>query len=174
MKLRYISLFAIASIFTVGIAAQSYTQSSPGAQEPISNHAPVDRYASATKHPAVYSANNLAIEGSDPVAYFTQSRAVIGSAQFKHEWNGATWHFASAANRDKFAANPSQYAPQYGGYCAFAVSRDYLAPIDPEAWKIHEGKLYLNYSKGVQAQWSRDITGNIAKGDRHWPAILNR
>ncbi|MDJ1185379.1 YHS domain-containing (seleno)protein [Roseofilum casamattae] len=180
MKLRYISILAIASIFTVAIAVRAYTQRSTNPQGPISN--PVgaaqkpqaERYASGTKHPPVYSSNRLAIKGADPVAYFTESKAVIGSPEFKHEWNGAIWHFASAANRDKFAANPNQYAPEYGGYCAFALSRNYLASVEPEVWTIYEGKLYLNYSMEVQARWSRDIPGNIAKGDGNWPAILNR
>jgi hypothetical protein len=83
----------------------------------------------------------------------------------------ATWYFASAGNRDLFAADPDKYAPQYGGYCAWAVSQGYTAKIDPEAWKIVDGRLYLNYSKDVQAQWSEDIPGNIAQGDANWPKI---
>lgn len=98
----------------------------------------------------------------------------MGKDEYTVEWNGTTWKFASAANRDKFTANPEQYAPQYGGYCAKAMSEGNLAPVDPDAWKIYEGKLYLNFNKDVQAQWVRDIPGNIAKANRHWPGILNR
>ena len=116
--------------------------------------------------------NGVAIKGADPVAYFTDSAAVIGSAEFSHEWQGAEWHFASAENRDLFAENPEQYAPQYLGYCAWAVSQGYTAPIDPEAWKIVDGKLYLNYDKRVQERWSKDIPGNIAKADTNWPGVL--
>ena len=78
---------------------------------------------------------------------------------------------SSAANRDRFAADPEKYAPQYGGYCAWAVAQGYTAKIDPEAWRIVDGKLYLNYSKDVQTQWSEDIPGNITKGDANWPKL---
>lgn len=115
---------------------------------------------------------NVAIEGTDPVAYFTEGKAVEGSSQFTHAWKGATWRFKDAANRDAFAANPEKYAPEFGGYCAWAVSQGYTAGIDPEAWTIHQGKLYLNYSKSVQEQWSEDIPGNIAKGRANWPKVL--
>ena len=88
--------------------------------------------------------NNIAIRGTDPVAYFTQGGPVAGSADFTHTWNNATWQFSSAENRDLFASNPEQYAPQYGGFCAWAMSQGYTASIDPSAWKIVDGKLYLN------------------------------
>ncbi len=130
--------------------------------------------AGATKHPPVFSDKGVAIRGADPVAYFTQSKAVMGKSQYQHQWQGTTWYFESAQNRDRFVSNPSQYAPQYGGYCAKAVSEGNLAPVDPNAWTVYQGKLYLNYSKDVQAQWSRDIPGNIVKANRHWPAVLNR
>jgi hypothetical protein len=84
---------------------------------------------------------------------------------------GAQWRFASAANRDAFSADPGKYAPQYGGYCAWAVSQGYTAEIDPDAWRVESGKLYLNYSKSVQATWAKDVPGNIAKGDRNWPEL---
>jgi hypothetical protein len=114
---------------------------------------------------------SVAIEGTDPVAYFTEGRPVEGSSDFEHEWMGATWRFVSAANRDLFAADPDKYAPQYGGYCAWAVSQGYTASIDPEAWKVVDGKLYLNYSKDVQTQWTQDVPGNVTKGDANWPKI---
>jgi YHS domain-containing protein len=111
-----------------------------------------------------------AIEGYDPVAYFEQGQPVEGG-DYEYAWMDATWYFASAENRDKFAADPEKYAPQYGGYCAWAVSQGYTAKIDPQAWSIVDGKLYLNYSKGVQSQWQQDVPGNIAKGDANWPGI---
>jgi YHS domain-containing protein len=120
---------------------------------------------------AVNGAGSIAIQGADPVAYFTAGAYVPGSDQFVYDWSGATWYFASAANRDAFASNPQQYAPQYGGFCAWAVSQGYTAPIDPEAWKIVDGKLYLNYDRNVQARWERDIPGNIAKADANWPQV---
>ena len=114
----------------------------------------------------------VAIEGTDPVAYFTEGRAVEGSGDFSTRWNGATWHFASAANLAAFKGEPDRYAPQFGGYCAWAVSQGYTAKVDPEAWKIVGGKLYLNYSKGVQSRWAKDIPGNITKADTNWPGLL--
>ncbi len=117
--------------------------------------------------------NGLAIRGTDPVAYFTQGGPVAGRAEFTHTWNNATWQFASAENRDLFAANPEQYAPQYGGYCAWAVSQGYTAAIDPSAWRIVDGKLYLNFNRGVQRRWERDIPGNISKANANWPGVLS-
>lgn len=112
-----------------------------------------------------------AIDGYDPVAYFTQRKPVEGKSQFSHEWNGATWLFATAANQQAFANDPEKFAPKYGGYCAWAVSEGYTADIDPESWKIVEGRLYLNYSKSVQQTWEKDVPGNIAKADKNWPGI---
>jgi YHS domain-containing protein len=112
-----------------------------------------------------------AIEGYDPVAYFNDDQPVEGDSDYLYEWMGATWYFASAENRDLFVADPEKYAPQYGGYCAWAVSQGYTAKIDPQAWTIVDDKLYLNYSKDVRTQWSQDVRGNISKADDNWPAI---
>lgn len=128
--------------------------------------------AGKTANAEVFMVNGVAVRGTDVVAYFTQGKAIPGSRNFAAQWKGATWYFSSAANRDLFASNPTQYAPQYGGYCAKAVSEGNLAPTDPEAWKIVNGKLYLNYDKTVQAEWLKDVPGNIAKADRNWPAVL--
>jgi len=119
----------------------------------------------------VFTWRRKAIRGTDPVAYFTEGKPVEGSRRFTHEWRGATWHFASAENRDAFEANPERYAPQYGGYCAWAVSRGYTASTDPKAWRIVDGRLYLNYSKSVQRRWEEDVPGNIAKADGNWPGL---
>ena len=102
------------------------------------------------------------------MAYFTDAKPVAGSAQFEHSWNGATWRFASAEHRDLFAANPAKYAPQYGGYCAYGVSKGGKYPIDPQAWSVIDGKLYLNYDLDVQKTWSKDTKGFIAKADGNW------
>jgi hypothetical protein len=114
----------------------------------------------------------VAIEGYDAVAYFREERPVEGSRDHTFEWNGATWRFASAGNRDLFAGDPERYAPRYGGYCAWAVSQGYTAGIDPDAWTIHDGKLYLNYSLEVQERWRRDTARNVAKGDANWPKLV--
>jgi hypothetical protein len=94
--------------------------------------------------------------------------------EFSHQWQGATWRFASAQNRERFAADPRKFAPQYGGYCAYGVANNYAVSVDPAAWRIVDGKLYLNYSKGVQADWNRDIPGYIGKADANWPGALAR
>ena len=119
----------------------------------------------------VFSADGAAIHGYDPVAYFAEEKAVPGRPEFVHEYMGATWRFASAANRDAFAADPQKYAPQYGGYCAYAVSQGYTAPIDPDAWSIRDGRLYLNYSLAVRIRWALDKDGHIAAADANWPKL---
>lgn len=113
----------------------------------------------------------VALKGYDPVAYFTQDRPLKGSAQYTYQWMGAQWWFATIEHRDLFSRDPSQYAPQFGGYCAYAVSKGYTAGIDPEAWKIVDGKLYLNYSKGVQSKWERNLQERIAAGEKNWPTL---
>ena len=114
----------------------------------------------------------VAIKGTDPVAYFTLGEPVKGIKDFEAEWNGAKWRFATAGHRDLFKADPEKYAPQYGGYCAWAVSQGYTAGIDPEAWKIVDGKLYLNYSLEVQVNWEADIPGFIRLADENYPRII--
>jgi len=118
--------------------------------------------------------SSLAVGGYDTVAYFKSGRPVPGSDAFATEFKGATWRFGSKANLDAFKASPADYAPQYGGYCAWAVSQNYTASGDPLVWKIVNGKLYLNYDRSVQVMWEKDIPGNIVKGDRHWPAVLDK
>jgi YHS domain-containing protein len=115
--------------------------------------------------------HGLALDGYDPVAYFTDGRAVRGDAAIARTHEGATYHFASTANRDAFAKDPARYLPQFGGFCAWAVSRGYTAPTDPEAWRVVDGKLYLNYSRSVQKMWEGDVPGNIRKGDANWPGL---
>lgn len=114
----------------------------------------------------------VAIEGYDPVAYFESGAPAKGDRARVFEWNGATWRFASEANLAKFKEAPEKYAPQFGGYCAWAVSQGYTAGIDPKAWKIVEGKLYLNYSLDVQKKWEEDIPGHIKAARVNWPRIL--
>jgi YHS domain-containing protein len=116
----------------------------------------------------------IAVRGTDVVAYFTEGRPRAGEAQFAHDWNGARWLFASAANRDAFAADPARFAPAYGGFCAWAVSQGYTAPIDPAAWRIVEGRLYLNYDRSVQRRWERDMPGHIRRADANWPGLAAR
>ncbi|MGD1924778.1 MAG: YHS domain-containing (seleno)protein [Paracoccaceae bacterium] len=133
---------------------------------------PITATTASAKEAVYQSLFGTAIDGTDPVAYFTEGRPVEGSSDFTHEWNGAVWRFSSAENRDLFIADPAKYAPQYGGYCAWAVSQGYTASTDPDAWKIVDGKLYLNYNKDVQSTWEEDIPGHIASGDANWPKVL--
>ena len=115
----------------------------------------------------------VAVGGYDPVAYFSQQKPVKGNAAITAEHGGAIWRFSTEENRTAFLANPAKYAPQYGGYCAWAVSQGYTAKGDPNAWKIVDGKLYLNYNRSVQKTWSKNVSQNISKGDANWPKVLN-
>jgi YHS domain-containing protein len=116
----------------------------------------------------------LAVDGYDVVSYLTDGAPAAGNASFEATWNGARWRFSSAAHRDMFLKDPGRYAPQFGGYCAWAVSRGYTADADPLAWSVVDGRLYLNYSKRVQEKWSADIPGNIAKARANWPSVLEK
>lgn len=119
-----------------------------------------------------FATEGIALRGADPVAYFTQGEPVIGSAEFSYDWSGVTWHFASASHRDRFAADPLAYAPQYGGYCAWAVAeKQQLYSTQPENWTVVDGKLYLNYSDGVEETWNTDRAGFITRGDAAWPEV---
>ena len=126
----------------------------------------------AALEPVFSTSSGGAIRGYDPVAYFTEGRPVEGKSAHRFEWMGATWSFASAENRAAFEADPEKYAPRYGGYCAWAVSRGYTASIVPEAWRIVDGALYLNYSLSVRERWAKDIPGNIARAEVNWPRLL--
>ena len=131
--------------------------------------------ASAVKPPVNTGASgDLAIKGYDVVAYFSDGAATKGDPRFTHRWNGATWQFATSRNRKLFASHPEKYAPQFGGYCAWAVSRGYTADVDPEAFRIVDGKLYLIYSTAVERRWEQDIPGNITRAQSNWPAVLSK
>jgi len=116
----------------------------------------------------------VAVGGYDPVAYFKSGKPVPGSTAHVTEHEGATWRFATAENLQAFKAEPAKYAPQYGGYCAWAVSQGYTAKGDPKHWKIVDGKLYLNYDANIQSRWEGDIPGFIRKADANWPKALTR
>jgi len=120
----------------------------------------------------VYANSGVAIDGTDPMSYFENSAPLQGSASITFDWNGAEWRFTDEAHRSTFAKNPEAYAPQYGGYCSWAVSQGYTAPTVPEAWRIVDGKLYLNFSRRVQRRWERDIPAHIAAGDVNWPRLI--
>ena len=118
------------------------------------------------------AADGLAAGGYDAVAYFRDSRPVAGSAHYQLRYKGAVWRFASAKTLRQFQETPEAYAPQFGGYCAWAVSQHYLAPGDPTQWKIVDGKLYLNFNARAKQLWEADQADAIARGHANWPAVL--
>jgi YHS domain-containing protein len=130
-------------------------------------------FADSKSDPVNHTKAGVAIQGFDPVAYFSDAKPVKGDARFTYAWHGATWQFASADHRDLFAKDPDHYAPQYGGYCAYGVSENHTVDIDPEAWKIIEGKLYLNYSQRIRNNFLKDPADRIQRADRNWPSLHN-
>ena len=118
--------------------------------------------------------NGLALDGYDSVAYFKENLPREGKPEFTADYNGAKWQFVSAENRDAFQKEPAKYAPQYGGYCAWAVGHNYTAKGDPQAWKIVDNKLYLNYNKEVQAKWQQEIPKYVGDGDKNWQNLAGK
>ena len=116
----------------------------------------------------------IAIHGHDPVAYFVEGKPVIGKAEYKVTVGAATYWFASEANLQTFKADPSKYEPQYGGYCAYGVAQGYKPDIDPTAFRIVDGKLYLNLSPAVQKRWQEDVPGFISRANQNWSALKNQ
>lgn len=123
--------------------------------------------------PEVNSPDGLAIQGYDTVAYHITNEAIKGKDAHTSSYKGITWKFVSAENKELFESNPEKYAPAYGGYCAYAVSKGSLASVDPHAFSVHEGRLYLNYSKSVQALWRARRDTHIRSADANWPSVLN-
>ena len=118
------------------------------------------------------TSGGVAIRGYDPVAYFTMEKAVKGKEEFTHEWLEATWYFNNAEHRDMFIADPVKYAPQHGGFCSAAViGGNKWAPIDPRAWRVVDGKLYLFYDSRAK-NWWRSKRSSIAETDEEWMNTL--
>lgn len=126
--------------------------------------------------PDIYShTKHGAIRGADVVAYWSLepgAKAVRGDRNISHEYMGATWYFSTTENRDLFAANPEKYLPEYGGYCAFAVSHGFTKSIDPDFWHIVDGRLYLNFNFFADRKWRRDRDAAIIRADNNWPNVL--
>lgn len=120
-----------------------------------------------------YDPTGVAIRGADTVAYFTEGKYVPGTDSHTTTWSGATWKFSSQENLDLFVADPQRYAPQYGGYCAYGVAQDALVKIEPENFSIVDGKLYLNYSDGVQSKWEKNIGGFISSANEKFQRLLD-
>lgn len=118
--------------------------------------------------------SSKAVGGYDPVAYFTESKPVQGKKKYSTEYMGAEWYFSSNENKNLFTANPGKYAPQYGGYCAWAIANNSFAKGDPNQWSIVDDKLYLNYDAKIKSQWSKDSAAFIVKGDTNWPSLIEK
>ncbi|MFK8016345.1 MAG: YHS domain-containing (seleno)protein [Gammaproteobacteria bacterium] len=116
--------------------------------------------------------SSTALKGYDTVAYFSEGKPVKGNKQFSTQWNGATWLFSSEENLNAFTKAPENYAPQYGGYCAWAVSEGYTASGDPKVWAVVDGKLYVNYNRKIGKRWQADRAAFIEKADANWPDVL--
>ena len=148
-KLVFGSLVAVAAIGTVRAAPKAETS-------------PVN----------VLAGDRLAIHGYDPVAYFVDSGPRKGRADLVHEHGGAVWRFANEANRRRFRDDPARYTPVYGGYCAYGVAQGYLVKIDPEAWSIVDGRLYLNYDLSVRATWLENVRGFVEQANTNFPRLV--
>lgn len=133
----------------------------------------IEQAVPAKSAPPVSADRNIAILGHDPVAFFVDGKPKEGREEHTIVYEGAVWRFASAENLSKFRAHPARYAPQFGGYCAWAVSQHYLAPGDPRFWKIVDGKLYLNANARAKELWEEDQAEAIRRGHRNWPAVLS-
>ena len=122
----------------------------------------------------VSHADKLALEGYDPVAFFTDSKAVKGSPQITAKHRGAVYRFATAEHRELFEQNPDNFVPQYGGFCAYGISVDALFPVDITTWQVRDGKLYLNKDHKVLGMFNADFDGNVTKADKNWPGLVKK
>jgi len=116
----------------------------------------------------------LALKGYDPVSYFSASGPQLGKEQYTAQHDGATYRFTSAASRDAFSANPGKYVPAFGGFCAMGVALEKKLDVDPQAWRVVDGKLYLNVNKDVQKRWLDNVPGNISQANSNWPKLKDR
>jgi YHS domain-containing protein len=128
-------------------------------------------FSCQSKTNEVYSTEEGAIGGYDPVAYFREEKPVKGDKQFVADWNNAKWYFSSEENLTDFKTDPLKYAPQYGGYCAYGTAEGHKAPTQPDAWTIVDDKLYLNYDTDVKSVWMKDQTKLILKADSNWSSV---
>lgn len=128
----------------------------------------------ANRQPEIFSDSSSAINGYDPVAYFTDQKPVKGNPEFSYQWKDANWIFSSQQNLELFEKNPEKYAPQYGGYCAYGCSKGKKATTDPNAWTIVDGKLYLNHSAEVKDLWMKEQKERIEMADKQWPEIREK
>ena len=122
----------------------------------------------------VFAPDGKAIKGYDPVAFFKASKAVPGADSLAYEYKGAKWLFSSRENLNLFKASPDQYAPQFGGYCAYGTAEGHKAPTQTDTWSIVDGKLYFNYNQKVKSLWVKDQPALIQKANVNWPQIKDK
>ena len=122
----------------------------------------------------VSGASKIAVSGYDPVAFFTESKAVNGSPFISAEYQSATYFFATEEHKKLFAENPAKYTPQFGGYCAYGVALGKLFPVDINTWQVRDGRLYLNLNADVLKKFNADLSGNVAKAEQHWPELVKK
>lgn len=156
-----------ANLLALGIAVAATLSA---ALVPATSHA----YDESSTSSVNVDTKGVGLRGYDPVAYFTVGAPTLGNSAFTAKHNGVVFHFASAANRSAFVANPAKYVPQFGGFCAMGVVLEKKLDGDPDAWHIADGKLYLNVNKDVQTKWLQDVSGNNKKADVIWPSIRNK
>ncbi len=121
--------------------------------------------------PEIFSTDGKAIKGYDPVAFFKQSIPVKGADSLSYNWKGAQWVFSSKENLENFKANPEQFCPQYGGYCAYGTASGHKSPTQTDTWTIVDNKLYFNYNGKVKEMWVKDQKALIEKADQQWPEV---
>jgi YHS domain-containing protein len=124
-----------------------------------------------TQDGSYFSVDGVAIRGYDPVAYFTEGKAVKGNDNLNFQWSGSRWNFSSRENLESFKADPAKFAPQYGGWCAYGCSENHKSPTDPNAFTIVQNKLYLNYNLKVKELWIKDTTSRIKAADTYWKSL---
>lgn len=131
-------------------------------------------FAAPTWAGEFFEKDGVTLRGYDVVAYFSDNKPIKGAAEHKAVYKGSTFYFASKANRDAFVAAPAKYAPQYGGFCAFGMAGGYKAATDPGAFTVVDNKLYLNYNRDIQKQWSADTSDFIVKANKNWPTVSSQ
>jgi YHS domain-containing protein len=125
-------------------------------------------YSDGSSVAPVNATDGVGLKSYDPVAYFINGQPTKGTGRYSLQWKGITYRFASAENLQRFNTDPQKYLPQYGGYCAYAMSINRIADISPTEWTIFGGKLYLNNNFISQTLWSLDKSGRVETADRNW------
>lgn len=127
--------------------------------------------AAAVKTGSINMDEGLGIKGYDPVAYFVAGKPMKGREDITVKWDGITYRFANYVNRKKFQKNPKRYLPQYGGFCAFGMAQNQKIDVDPLAWEVSDGKLYLNYTKKTHEVWKLNQQDNIKEANQNWMVL---